>query len=161
MDLNEIQTAIAQNPEDMTPRYEYAGRLRELGCGEQAAFIERQLNDHYSLEVPSTFAWAGFKSPSNEIIYEFRRGFVEQVWCPANLLPQIVPLFEKAPILHLNIRPDTTPLDNLPEAFFARLHSLSLGNCGIDDDFVKHILCKRTWDKLQWLSLAFNPNVTV
>ncbi|HEY3824729.1 MAG TPA: hypothetical protein VGL82_09230 [Bryobacteraceae bacterium] len=159
-ELEALQAEIARRPEDMRLRLAYAEALTRQGQSGHADFISRQLADVFSFEEPPTFAWSGFESPSPEIFYEFRRGFVEQVWCPGNRLNQLVPLFEKAPILHLNITPGPTPRSFRQRIFRERLRSLSLASCRIDDDFVAQELCNEGWDKLLWLSLAFNPGIT-
>ena len=164
--------AVLAAPDDDAPRLAFADLMDSAG-DPRGRFIRMSLDlARLDPEAPRATilavevgeladqhgaSWAG---PVAALVahYVFHRGFVAEVTLTARALLDHAPqLFAAAPIQHLNL----TGTSGLEAELFgsphlARIRSLRLNQCGLDDDALRLLADSPHLGELRWLSLLFN-----
>jgi uncharacterized protein (TIGR02996 family) len=168
----ELLQAVLAAPDDDAPRAAFAA-LKEQEGDPRGRFIRMQLTlasleagapgiPFLSTETGELIeqhgaAWAASVAPLVSG-YRFHRGFVAEVTLTArDFLAHAPRLFAAAPIQHLNLRRvagDAAALFASPH--LARIRSLELNQCGLDDDAMRLLAASPHLGELRWLALVFN-----
>src|SRR3989338_6893063 len=176
LDKDDLMNRIIENPDDDSVRLYYASAIQKVDS-DLSEFIRYSISlSRIGCEHPDYFriahrvsklvpeqrvrvlvGWPEEVANSLKFI-DFNRGFVELLTISAsNLLNHAQKLFSLAPIRHLNILEAKKYLPEIAsQPWLRRIRSLSISQCGLDDQDIATFLNSSDLHELCWLNLSYN-----